>query len=411
MDREPNNGRIRWRDLGPGIVIAATGLGAGDLIAASVAGTRYGLGILWAALVGALLKFALNEGLARWQLATGNTLLEGWVRRLPRFWSVYFFVYLLLWSFIVAGALMAATGLAVHVLAPAMSVEIAGMAQSLLAAVLVLYGRYRLLERLMKFFIALMFAVVLYCAIALQPDWLAVLRGMLLPRLPQGSVLFLLGVIGGVGGSVTLLSYGYWMRERGWDGAQHLCRMRLDLLVAYALTGLFGIAIMIIAAGVSPGALTGSALILAVADRLGETLGDTGRWCFLVGFWGAVFSSMLGVWQGVPYLFADFVHEWRNRDTAKSIDADSPAYRVCLAWLALPPMLLLWTGKPLWVVLAYAVAGAAFMPLLAGLLLYMNGWRNWSGALRNRWPGNLALLAALALFCALLVQKLMEINL
>jgi hypothetical protein len=36
---------------------------------------------------------------------------------------VYFSVYLLLWSFIVAGALMSATGRAVHDLAPAVSVE------------------------------------------------------------------------------------------------------------------------------------------------------------------------------------------------------------------------------------------------------------------------------------------------
>lgn len=411
MNHEPNNRRIRLRDLGPGIVIAATGLGAGDLIAASAAGAHYGTAILWAALVGALLKFTLNEGLARWQLATGTTLLEGWVRRLPRFWSLYFIAYLLLWSFIVAGALMAATGLAVHALLPAVSVQAAGAVQSLLAAGLVLLGRYRLLEQLMKSFILLMFAVVLYCAVALQPDWSAVIGGMLVPRLPTGSVLFLLGVIGGVGGSVTLLSYGYWIRERGWCGAQYLRRVRTDLLVAYALTGLFGIAIMVIAAGVAPGVLSGNGLILAVAERLGETLGATGKWCFLVGFWGAVFSSMLGVWQGVPYLFADFVHEWRNTGERKSLDSASLTYRLYLAYLALPPMLLLWTGKPLWVVLAYAVTGAAFMPLLAGLLLYMNGWRDWTGRLRNRWPANLALGAAVALFGALLVQKLMEIKL
>jgi len=290
------------------------------------------------------------------------------------------------------------------------SVQTAGAVQSLLAAGLVLLGRYRLLEQLMKSFITLMFAVVLYCAVALQPDWSAVIGGLLVPRLPEGSVLFLLGVIGGVGGSVTLLSYGYWIRERGWCGAQHLRRVRTDLLVAYVLTGLFGIAIMIIAAGVAPAVLSGNTLILAVAERLGETLGAAGKWSFLVGFWGAVFSSMLGVWQGVPYLFADFIHEWRDIGARKSLDTGAVTYRLYLAYLALPPMLLLWAGKPLWVVLAYAVTGAAFMPLLAGLLLYMNGWRDWAGRLRNRWPANLALLAAVALFGALLVQKLMEIS-
>lgn len=399
---------IRLRELGPGIVIAATGLGAGDLIAASVAGAKYGVAIVWAAVVGAVLKFALNEGLARWQLATGTTLLEGWVRRLPRFWSVYFFVYLLLWSFIVAGALMAATGLAVHALVPAVSVEVGGAVQSVLAALLVLLGRYRLLEVMMKFFIAMMFAVVLYCAVALQPDWGSVIGAIVVPRLPEGSVFFLLGVIGGVGGSVTLLSYGYWIRERGWSGSGRLRQVRTDLLVAYALTGLFGMAIIVVSAGVAPEIMSGSRMVLAVAEQMGATLGEVAKWCFLIGFWGAVFSSMLGVWQGVPYLFADFVHEWRNNSGEKVIDTGSVPYRAYLAFLAVPPMVLLWVGKPVWVVLIYSVAGAAFMPLLAGLLLYMNGFRNWLGALRNRWPANLALLAAIALFAALFIQKLIE---
>jgi hypothetical protein len=55
------------------------------------------------------------------------------------------------------------------------------------------------------------------------------------------------------------------------------------------------------------------------------------------------------------------------------------------------------------------VAGAAFMPLLAGLLLYMNGLRDWIGGLRNRWPANLALLAALGLFAVLFAHKLMDV--
>ncbi|MCG8606498.1 Nramp family divalent metal transporter, partial [bacterium] len=70
-----------WRGhlavIGPGIAIAATGVGAGDMVAAAVSGARYGFAVIWAAAAGALLKFVLNEGLARWQLATGTTLLEG----------------------------------------------------------------------------------------------------------------------------------------------------------------------------------------------------------------------------------------------------------------------------------------------------------------------------------------------
>ena len=70
--------------VGPGLLVAATGVGAGDLATASFAGSQLGTAILWAVLVGGFMKFVLTEGLARWQLVTGQTLLEGTARRLGR---------------------------------------------------------------------------------------------------------------------------------------------------------------------------------------------------------------------------------------------------------------------------------------------------------------------------------------
>ena len=73
--------------IGPGLLVAATGIGAGDLATASFAGSLLGTAVLWAALAGAFLKFIVNEGLARWQLATGTTLLEGVVQHFGRFFG------------------------------------------------------------------------------------------------------------------------------------------------------------------------------------------------------------------------------------------------------------------------------------------------------------------------------------
>jgi len=58
--------------IGPGILVAATGVGAGDLSVASFCGTTLGLAVLWAVVIGAGLKYALNEGLTRWQLAPAS---------------------------------------------------------------------------------------------------------------------------------------------------------------------------------------------------------------------------------------------------------------------------------------------------------------------------------------------------
>ena len=398
----------RLRNIGPGIVIAATGLGAGDLIAASVAGAKYGTALLWAAVVGAVMKFAQNEGLARWQLATGTTLLEGWVHRMPRIISIYFFIYLLLWTFVVAGALIAATGLAAHAIYPGLSVAQWGSTHSLLALLLVLAGRYALLEAVMKLFIALMLLVVIICAVLVLPEAGDITGGILIPSIPDGSILFIFGIIGGVGGSVTLLCYGYWIRERDWKEPAHMAQSRVDLAAAYILTGLFGIAIMIIAAGVNPEVITGEKMALSVAQHLETIVGPVGMWCFLIGFWSAVFSSMLGVWQGVPYIFSDFVDQYvRRPDTPTRVNTRSMAYRGYLLYIALPPMLLLQVvDGPVWMVIFYSVAGAFFMPLLAGLLLYMNNRRDWVQGLRNGPMANILLLVSLLVFGLLLAEKL-----
>lgn len=399
-----------FKSVGPGIVIAATGVGAGDLIAASVSGARFGTMILWAAVIGAIIKFVINENLARWQLVTGTTLLEGWIHRLPRFVSVYFLLYLLLWSFIVSAALISASGLAAHAMIPSISVEAWGIAHSIVAAIIVWSGGYRQIERIMKLLIAVMFSVVIICAAVLLPTAGELLSGIFVPSLPDGSIVFVLGVIGGVGGSVTMMSYGYWIREKNWRGTQYIKQCRTDLSAAYLLTGIFGIAVMIIAAGVQPDVATGSRMVLAVADHLEKSVGEYGRWLFLAGFWGAVFSSMLGVWDGVPYLFTDFVHASRKQTVKVSSDGYSktPYYRAYLLYLALPPMLLLTLGKPVWIVVIYSVAGAFFMPFLAALLIYMNNRRDWLAAYRNGYMMNALLLVAILLFSYLLIEKILR---
>ncbi len=53
------------------------------LAAATVGGANFGLVLLWAIVIGAFFKYVLTEGVARWQLATNTTLLEGWGAQLP----------------------------------------------------------------------------------------------------------------------------------------------------------------------------------------------------------------------------------------------------------------------------------------------------------------------------------------
>ncbi|CAM2069015.1 Nramp family divalent metal transporter [Sulfidibacter corallicola] len=392
--------------LGPGLILAATGVGAGDLIAASVTGARYGTVLLWSAVVGALVKFVLNEGLARRQLRRGDSFLHDLCTTCPRWITWYFGAYLVLWSFVVAGALAAACGLAAHALVPAVPVWAWGIVHAVVAWVLVWFGRYTLFENIMKWFVGMMVLVVLACAVLTFPGFGPLLSGLLTPRLPSGSIAFVLGVMGGVGGSVTMLSHGYWMREKGWRKTDDLGPARMDLAVAYGLTGLFGVAVMIVSAGVQPEVMSGGQMVVGVGEHLGRATGETARWVFLLGFWGAVFSSMLGVWQGVPYLFADF--QGHLAQTPRRPEPTDKAYRAFLSFMAFPPLVLLFVQKPVWIVMLYAVTGALFLPFLAAVLLFLNNRRKEMGPFANGKVANVAAALVLVFFVTLSVLELIR---
>lgn len=420
--------------IAPGILVAATGVGAGDLLTASLGGSAVGLAILWAACAGAVLKWFLTEGIARWQMATDTTLLEGWITRLGGWIQWIFLVYLLVWSLFTGGALVTACGVAGTAIWRigddlATSKIVWGVTHSLIGLALVLVGGFKLFERMMSACIAVMFVAVVLTAVLIDPDWAAVARGVTGFRMPDGAMGWVLGLLGGVGGTLTLLSYGYWIREKDRRGEAGIKACRIDLALGYVMTALFGLAMVIIGSNLTlskaPGGLANVALDLA--EQLGTVLGAFGKWIFLVGFWGAVFSSLLGVWQSVPYLFADFLAirgeaatsrakraDGHANVTAKSRSQHHPlsevdfsrtgAYRVYLFALALVPLPML-TLSVKTAQLIYAVFGSLFMPLLALTLLIMNNRTEWVGRrFRNGWITNLVLAGTLVFFAYVAVH-------
>jgi Mn2+/Fe2+ NRAMP family transporter len=151
----PSPVKPRLSLVGPGIVVAATGIGAGDLLATLIAGGRFGYLLLWAALVGTLLKIALAEGVGRWTLASGRTLFDGWARlpgpgiKVPgggtlNWAGLYFGIYTILWGFVYGASAMTATGLPLTALFPVLDLKTWGMITGVIGLILVWLGSYGL---------------------------------------------------------------------------------------------------------------------------------------------------------------------------------------------------------------------------------------------------------------------------
>jgi Mn2+/Fe2+ NRAMP family transporter len=372
------------------------------MVASTIAGAEHGLTLLWAVAAGVVVKFAITEGAARWQLATGATLVEGWRNHLPRVVLALFGLYFVVWSYFVSSALVSASALVPAAIFPSVSLATWGAVHACVAFVVVFIGRYQRFLSTVKTLIAFKFAAVIAAAviIAVRSD---VSWATMVSRSPFSTV-DTLSLIGGVGGTVTLLSYGYWMREAGWSGRERLATARTDLGVSFALVLLFCVAMMVIATNVTwPGPILdeGPRLCLLLADRIGEEIGPVGRAIFLMGFWGTAFCSVLGVWHGVPFLFDDWFHVWIRQ---KPGGQTGRAYRLWLVYLAVAALSALILGRAVWLVYAYTVVGSFFFPFVISTLLWLNNSSHTQRTAPNGVLANVVLGGALLLYLFLAVR-------
>lgn len=398
----------RWRLIGPGLVAAATGVGAGDLVATLVAGSSFGYALLWAAVVGCLVKVALSEGAARFHLSTGSTIFEGW-RSLGSWASWYFGIYILVWGFIYGATAMSATALPLVALFPFLPLWGWAMIAGITSFLFVALNHYQTFERVMKVLVGVMFVVMTGLAILVAPRMGDAFLG-LVPSLPEGSLFYTLGLIGGVGGTITTAAYGYWIHEKGWRGPGWIAMMRLDNTVAYVITGIFVVSMLIVGAEL----LHSAQIALAADDRgllnlgavLEERFGRPIAIAFLVGFAATALSSLFGVWHGVSLMFADFVEHVRGSAGLGEHTRRGWPFRFYLAWLTFPPMALLFFDRPVLLIIIYGVVGAFFMPFLAITLLLLLNSARVRPSDRSGWLSNGVLGASALLFIALCAQQI-----
>ncbi|MFI6144638.1 Nramp family divalent metal transporter [Streptomyces sp. NPDC051109] len=405
--------KASWRHIGPGIVVAATGVGAGDLVATLIAGSKFGYTLLWAAVIGCLVKISLAEAAGRWHLATGRTLFEGW-RSLGSWTTVYFAGYVVVWGFVYGAAAMSSSALPLAALFPdTMDLKAWAVLCGLVGLVFVWFNRYAVFEKVMTVLVGVMFLVTVYLAVRVTPHLGAALAG-LAPVLPDGSLIYTLGLVGGVGGTITLAAYGYWVNAKGWTDAGWMKVMRLDNRVAYVTTGIFVVAMLFVGAELlhSSGVAIakGDRGLLDLTDILADRYGTATAKLFLVGFFATSFTSLIGVWHGVSLMFADFVTKYRpSLAPAGTSRERSLPFRAYLLWLTFPPISLLFLDQPFGLVIVYGVIGAFFMPFLALTLLWLLNSSRTPADWRNGLLSNVMLAAAGLLFVVLCVQQVREL--
>ena len=288
--------RLRF---GPGLLVTAAFIGPGTLVTASRAGAGYGVTLLWAVLFSVAATGILQNMAARVGLASRRGLAEAIRDSLTNRWIRVGALGLIAVTLLVGAAAfqtgnLIGAALGVNLLSGLPTAALALTVGGLAAAVL-MTGTYRTIQNTLVGLVVLM--SVVFCAVAVltAPDIGNVLAGLLIPRLPPGSLLTVLALIGTTFVTYNLFLHASTVLERWPDAGridENLRESRRDTVFAVALGGVITAAVIVASAPLL-GQGADAANVAAVADQLAPILGRAAPVFFGLGLFAAGLTSAI----------------------------------------------------------------------------------------------------------------------
>ena len=285
--------------FGPGLLVTAAFIGPGTLVTASRAGAGYGVTLLWAVLFSVAATGILQDMAARVGLAGRRGLAEAIRDSLSRRWVRVGALGLIAGTILLGNAAFqtgnligAALGLN---LLSGQPTALLALGIGMLAAGLLMTGTYRTIQNTMVGLVVLMSLVFCAVAVLTAPDLGDLMTGILIPRLPPGSLLTVLALIGTTFVSYNLFLHASTVLERWPDTGrndENLRESRWDTVFAVALGGLIT-ASVIVAASPLLGQGADAANAASVAEQLTPILGRAAPVFFGLGLFAAGLTSAI----------------------------------------------------------------------------------------------------------------------
>ena len=315
------------RALGPGLLFAGTAVGVSHLVQATRAGADYGLALLWLVLLANLLKYPAFEAGARYASATGTSLLEGYRRRGRLALVLYLGVTVLTMCIITAAVTAVTAGMAAVLISP----DVPGWAWSagLLAtcSALLVVGRFRVLEWMMKSLMVVLTLTTLVAIIALLPQ-VELSRLTLWPPVPTdfAALGFLAALVGWMPSALDVAVWqSLWGLEKARTEGRRIrpAEALLDFRVGYLATAVLAVGFVFLGAAVLnspevrlPKNIKAFEFAAKLVDVYATALGDWARPVILVAGFATMFSTTLSVLDGFPRALDTAIARLRSPETS-----------------------------------------------------------------------------------------------
>ncbi|WP_219420204.1 Nramp family divalent metal transporter [Pseudonocardia nigra] len=330
--KEPPVGwKASFRYLGPGLILSASIVGSGELIATTTLGAQAGFVLLWLVIFSTFVKVAVQVELARWTIATGQPALTGYNRVPPKIgrlgWVNVLWMLLALTKLLQLGGIIGGVAVACSILLP-IGGDPLGFTSLLIwtsfiavASIAMLYSnKYSLIERGAVFLVVVFSFVTVLIALGLPLTPFAYDGGdlasgltFLIPAGAVGAAMAMFGITGVGADEITF--YTYWCVEKGYarwagpnDGSDEWARrangwikvMYKDALVSWIIYTFGTLAFYLMGAAVlNPQGLVpeGNGMITTLSRIYTDTLGTWASVIFLIGAIAVLGSTM---WAAIP---------------------------------------------------------------------------------------------------------------
>lgn len=369
--------------LGPGLIMSASIVGSGELIATTTLGATAGFVTLWVIIVSCLVKVTLQLEFGKHIINTGEPTMLA-MNHLPgpkigkANWTVWFWLLVMSLKMLQLGGIVGGVALALNIAFPAIAPPVWVWVVAISAAILIWRGSYKFIERASVVMIACFTFFTVACVFFLQGtpyriSWANIAEGLSfkLPAYAVGVAIAAFGITG-VGGD-EIMMYGYWCLEKGYarftgpkkDTEEWVRRARgwinvmyVDALLSMVVYTIATAAFYLLGAAVLHGRGTipqGYDAMRTLATMYTESVGPWAMWIYVIGAIVVLYSTVFAALGSWARQFTDAFSR------VGLLDFSDPKQRQ--RWIGA----LAWIIPIIWAILFLVFKAPVFMVVLGGI--------------------------------------------
>ena len=367
----------KLKEIGPGAIITASFIGPGTVTTATRAGAGFGFALLWAVIFAIVATIILQEMVARIGVVTkqglGENIRELFDNKILKFASVYIIM--------IAVAIGCAAYISGDLLGTSLGVSylfnvpenIVAPILGVIILILALSGGYKVVEKLMIFFVIIMGIIFVTTMFIAGPDILELLKGAFVPGIPSGSILLVIALIG-----TTVVPYNFFIHAQTasekWGDTSKIADMRFDTILMISVGGLITAAILITAGALIHGTEVTS--VVELAAPLEPLMGAWAPIFISVGLFAAGFSSAIASPMGAAATVSSFMH-WKG-------GFENKKYKLIFAIVISIGIITSALGfEPLEVLLIAQALNGVILPLIAIFIMIVINKKGLMGEFKN----------------------------